>query len=104
MGKGRSRTQIIITCALLCALLVVSAWFTIPIGAVPVTLQTLVVILIALLLPPKWAAATTALYLLMGTAGLPVFSGMTGGIVRTTTGFLVSYLVGTVAASARPRR
>ena len=95
-----SRTQRIAKCALLVALLIVSCFFTIAIGPVPFTLQTAVVILIALLCGPGEAALATGVYLLMGTIGLPVFSGMTGGIVRASTGFLAGFLIGSVCASA----
>lgn len=97
-----SRTRNIATCALCVALLCASVFFTIPIGPVPFTLQTAVVILIALLLSPKHAAAATAIYLLMGAIGLPVFSGVTGGLGKLmgpTGGFLISYLIGTFLAS-----
>lgn len=97
-----SKTRQLAMCALCIALLVASCFFTIPIGPVPFTLQTAVVILIALLLEPKYAAATTGIYLLMGAIGLPVFSSMTGGvgkILGPTGGFLISYLIGTFIAS-----
>lgn len=90
-------------CGLLIALLIVSCFFTIPFGPVPFTLQTAVVILIALLLPPKQAAATCGVYVLMGAIGLPVFSSMTGGLGKLlgpTGGFLVSYPIGTAVASS----
>lgn len=95
-----SHARDIALCALCVALLVVSCFFTIPIGPVPFTLQTAVVILIALLLTPKQAALTTGAYLVMGAIGLPVFSGMTGGIIRASSGFLFSYFIGTIIASA----
>ena len=95
-----SRTQTIAKCALLVALLIVSCSVTIPIGPVPFTLQTAVVILIALLCSPREAAVAVGVYLIMGAVGLPVFSGMTGGIVRASTGFLAGFLVGSVAGAA----
>lgn len=95
-----SRTQRIAKCALLVALLIVSCFFTIPIGPIPFTLQTAVVILIALLCSPAEAALATGVYLLLGAIGLPVFSGMTGGIIRPSSGFLFSYLIGSFLASA----
>ena len=98
--QSRISTKSIATCALCVALLVVSCLFTIPIGPIPFTLQTAVVILIALLMTPQQAAVTTGVYLLMGAAGLPVFSGMTGGIIRASSGFLFSYFIGTIVASA----
>ena len=95
-----SRTQSIAKCAVLVALLTVSCFFTIPLGPVPFTLQTAVVILIALLCTPAQAAAATGVYLVMGAVGLPVFSGMTGGIMRASAGFLFSYVIGSTIASA----
>lgn len=95
-----SHARDIALCALCVALLIVSCFFTIPIGPVPFTLQTAVVILIALLLPPRLCALTTGAYLVMGAIGLPVFSGMTGGIIRASSGFLFSYFIGTIVASA----
>ena len=99
----RSSTYSIVLCGMCVALLVVSCLFTIPIGPVPFTLQTMVVILIALLLPPKQAALTCLVYLVMGAIGLPVFSNMTGGfakIIGPTGGFLLSYPIGTFVASS----
>ncbi len=91
-----SRTRMIVLCALCCALLIVSAFFTVPIGPVPFTLQTLVVLLIALILTPRQAVVTVAIYLLLGAVGLPIFSSMTGGLghlLGPTGGFLISYLI-----------
>lgn len=97
-----SRTRTIVTCGLLVALLAASVFFTIPLGPVPFTMQTAVIILIALLLPPRQAAICCLVYLLMGAIGLPVFSGMTGGFGKflgPTGGFLVSYPIATATAS-----
>ena len=97
-----SRTRELVLRALMCALLVVSSFITVPFGPVPFTLQTFVVPLIILLMRPANVAKTTGLYLLMGAIGLPVFSGMQGSIAHLlgpTGGFLISYLVGGVFAS-----
>lgn len=97
-----SSTKTIVSCGLLVALLVVSCFFTIPLGPVPFTLQTAIIILMALLLTPGQAAACCGVYLLMGAIGLPVFSGMTGGFGKflgPTGGFLVSYPIATALAS-----
>lgn len=95
-----TRTQRIARCALLVALLIVSCFVTIPIGPVSFTLQTGVVILIALICSPLEAALACAVYVLMGTVGLPVFSGMTGGLIRASTGYLIGFIVGAGLASA----
>lgn len=101
-----STTRELAFCALFIALLAVSCLFTIPLGPVPFTLQTCVVILIALSCTPRQAAVICGVYLLMGAVGLPVFSSMTGGIGKIlgpTGGFLVSYLIGSPLASGLRR-
>lgn len=74
-----------------------SAWISLPIGTVPVTLQVFVVVLAALLLPPRWAAASMGVYLALGALGAPVFAGGRGGLgvlVGPTGGYLLGFLVG----------
>ncbi|THE65472.1 biotin transporter BioY [Salinadaptatus halalkaliphilus] len=66
----------------------------IPLSPAPITLQVLFVFLAGLLLGPVWGPISILLYLAAGAIGLPVFSGMTGGIgvlVGTTAGYLWSY-------------
>jgi biotin transport system substrate-specific component len=90
------------TSALLAALLAVSAFVTLPVSLVPVTLQTFVLVLIALIQRPSRAALTVGAYLLAGAVGFPVFSGMRGGfgvLLGPTGGFLVGFLAGTCAGA-----
>ena len=49
-------------------------------GYVPITLQTFMVCLIALIAPCKVAVSACVVYLLMGAIGLPVFAGFQGGM------------------------
>ncbi|ADY26394.1 BioY protein [Deinococcus proteolyticus MRP] len=66
----------------------------IPLQPVPVTLQTLGVLLIGAALGWKRGFAALALYLAMGAAGLPVFAGGSAGIAKfagPTAGYLLSY-------------
>ncbi|MFJ2507940.1 biotin transporter BioY [Arthrobacter citreus] len=67
----------------------------IPLAAgVPITLQTLAVILTGMVLGPARGAAAAGLYLAAGFAGLPVFSGFSSGIgvlARPSAGYLVSF-------------
>lgn len=82
--------------ALLAALLAASAWITIPAGAVPITLQVFVVLLAGLILAPVRAVVAVGVYLLLGAAGIPVFSGAQGGVgilVGPTGGYLIGFLV-----------
>ncbi len=96
------RTRQLVTAALIAALISASAWVTIPLGAVPVTLQVFVVVLAALLLEPLWATAAIGLYLALGAAGLPVFAGAKGGLgvlAGPTGGYLIGFLLGALAGS-----
>lgn len=89
----------------------------IPVGGagVPITLQTLGVMLAGCLLGPVRGAAAVLLYLALGFVGLPVFAGHTGGpavLSEPSVGYLLSFpfaaalggfLVAHVARSARTR-
>lgn len=55
--------------------LIASAKLQIPFYPVPMTLQTMVVLVIGLTVAPRLALATVLLYLAEGAVGLPVFSG-----------------------------
>lgn len=82
--------------AVFIALLSVSAYISIPLGAVPFTLQLLVVMILSLLLSPLDAFLVILLYLILGLVGLPVFAGGTGGFVKLTSlsfGFILGWLV-----------
>lgn len=81
--------------SLLAALTAAGAYLIIPIGPVPISLQTLFIYLTGLLLGSRWGAASIAVYLLAGACGLPVFAGGSGGIGRLagpTGGYLFGYL------------
>ena len=83
-----------VLCGLFAALLTVSAWIQIP-GAVPFTLQTMVVSILAVLLDWRRSMLTTAVYIGLGVLGLPVFSGFTGGIgvlFGATGGFIIGFI------------
>ncbi len=76
-------------------LLAVSAKVQVPFYPVPLTLQTLVVLLIGATLGARLAAAAVALYLIEGLAGMPVFAGAVAGplyMAGPTGGFLVGFL------------
>ena len=81
--------------AVMAALLCVAGPFTIAAGPVPLSLATFAVYLSGALLGWKHGTAAVAVYLLVGMAGVPVFSGFTGGIQKlagVTGGYLVGYL------------
>ena len=70
----------------------------IPIGAgVPITLQTLAVVLAGLVLGPWRAFLATLLYLAVGFAGLPVFAGGAAGLAvlaKPSVGYLLAFPFG----------
>ncbi|MDU1908638.1 MAG: biotin transporter BioY, partial [Eggerthella sp.] len=83
------------------ALLGVSAWVSIPIGPVMLTLQMFAVMFAIMVLTPKQCMASIAGYLALGAIGLPMFSGMRGGIgmlMGPTGGYLWGFLLAAVVA------
>jgi biotin transport system substrate-specific component len=56
-------------------LLTVSAKVSVPFYPVPMTMQTLAVLVLGFTLGPRLGAAAVMLYLAQGAAGLPVFTG-----------------------------
>ena len=69
------------------------------VGPVPITGQTLGVLLLAAAAGARLGVATTVAYLGAGVAGLPVFTGGGAGLA-TLTGTTAGYLVGFVVAAA----
>ena len=83
--------------ALMSALLCVISPITIPIpfSPVPLSLATFGVYLSAVLLGAKGGAVSVLIYLMLGAAGLPVFSGFSGGLgvlLGPTGGYLAGYV------------
>ena len=77
-------------------LLAISSKIKIPFYPVPMTMQTLVVLLLGIVLGWKLGLATVTLYLFEGIIGLPVFSGSPEkgiGIIYFT-GPTMGYLIG----------
>ena len=62
------------------ALLAVSAWVTVPFGPVPFTLQTLALVFVLVAMPGRTSILSVGMYVLLGGAGVPLFSGMRGGL------------------------
>jgi biotin transport system substrate-specific component len=75
-----------------------------PFTPVPITLQTLVVLLAGMTLGPGGGAASQVLYLGAGLLGLPVFAAGAGALLGPTGGYLLGFLLGAVLAGAIARR
>ena len=78
--------------------LTASSWMSVPFYPVPLTLQTLAVLLVGGFLGPRLGVAAVASYLALGMAGAPVFHNGLGGlaVVAGPTG---GYLLGFVPAA-----
>ena len=101
-AKPGISTLDIAQCGVVIALIAVAAQVTVAIGPVPFTLQLLVVVLASLIFSPRQAAIALAGYLLLGLAGLPIFSGAAGGFAKLagpTGGYLYGFLVSAVLGS-----
>jgi len=89
--------------SLFTALICISSYIRIdlPFG-VPLTAQTLAVMLTGSVLAPRQAAFSLITYLLLGIAGAPIFAGGVAGlpiIMGKTGGYLIGFLVGAVVIS-----
>jgi biotin transport system substrate-specific component len=89
-------TRAIMAC-LFAALISIGAYIAIPIPGtpVPIVLQNMFILLAGFVLGPWWGLAAVIFYLVLGAAGLPVFSGGTGGLVRfagPTGGYLFGFI------------
>ncbi|GAA1117251.1 biotin transporter BioY [Arthrobacter flavus] len=71
-----------------------------PLG-VPLTLQTLAVMVTGIVLGPSRGFAAVALYVVVGLAGLPIFAGFTGGVgvlAGPSAGYLLAFPVAALVA------
>lgn len=88
--------------AIMLTILIVCSQIALPIGPIPITLQTLAVLMIGFLLPPKNAVLVTSLYIVSGLIGLPFFSGFSGGfqsVLLPSFGFALSFILASAVQS-----
>lgn len=101
--SGRSIARI----ALFAALIVVLGMVTIPLpGGVPITAQTLGVMLAGTVLGPRRAPLAVLLVLVLAAIGLPVLAGGRGGLgvfVGPTAGYLLGWIAGVVVIGLMTR-
>lgn len=105
----RQETRNMILCALFAALSAAGAFLRVPIPVVPFTLQTLFTLLAGMLLGPKLGATAVGVYIVLGLAGLPVFTqgGGPSYIFQPTFGYIIGFAIGAYVtgkiAHAQPR-
>ena len=98
--RARRAAADVARCALFVALMVVSAFISIPVQPVPFTFQAVVAVLAGLLLGPKRGGAAVAIYVFMGLLGLPVFTkgGGFAYVYQLTFGYVVGFAAAAFAA------
>ena len=91
-----TKTKSLIYCGLFTALIAVGAFIKIPVPVVPFTLQYLFTMMAGLLLGPKLGALSVTFYMLLGLAGLPIFSegGGIWYIFKPSFGYIIGFIVG----------
>lgn len=97
-GETVGSLRAFVLIALGTALMALSAKVNLPLPYVPMTLQTLVVLMIGAGYGWRLGSATMIAYLAEGAMGLPVFAGPVGGIAPLV-GPTAGYLYGFVAAA-----
>ena len=82
--------------SLMASLIAVGAYLAIPVGPVPISMQTFFVMLAGFVLGSAYGALAVAIYLAAGCLGLPVFAGGTSGVAKLvgpTGGFLLGFVL-----------
>ena len=83
-------------CGLSAALMALCGWISVPVFDIAFTMQSFAVFFALFTLGGKWGSAAILVYLCLGIAGLPVFSGFQGGLgvlLGVTGGFLWGFLL-----------
>ena len=87
--------------ALMAAVICVLGPISVPIGPVPISLTNLAIYFVLYAVGTKRGLSAFLIYLLLGLAGLPVFSGFTGGpqkLFGPTGGYIIGFLGMTLVA------
>lgn len=87
------QTKELTLCAFFTVLFIIGSKIVIPAGVIPLTLQTMVVIIAGILLKPKQIWISYGLFFLMGLLGFPVFAngGGLSYVLQPSFGFLLSF-------------
>lgn len=89
------KTKDMILVSLFTALAAIGAFIKIPFTPAPITLQFLFIALAGILLGSRLAALSQIIYVLLGLAGVPVFTKPSGPsyIFEPTFGYLIGFIV-----------
>ncbi|HLR33822.1 MAG TPA: biotin transporter BioY [Tissierellales bacterium] len=97
-------TKDMVIVAMFTALTAIGAFLSIPLGNVPISLQSLFTIMSGLILGSKLGTLSQIVYVLLGLIGLRIFAGFTGGletVLKPSFGYLIgfifaSYIIGKI--------
>ena len=94
--NNKLRIKDIVLCGLFAALISIGTFIKIPTPLLPITLQTLFVVLAGLLLGSKNGAIAVVIYVVIGLLGIPVFTqgGGFAYILNPTFGYILSFIIG----------
>lgn len=104
-GKRSSALKITL-CGLFTALIAAGAFIKIPIPNLPFTLQDMFVLLGGLLLGPALGGMSAFIYMIIGLAGIPVFTqgGGIGYVLRPSFGYIIGFVIGAFVSGIVSRR
>lgn len=91
------KTKSLIYCGLFTALITVGAFIKVPVPVVPFTLQYLFTMLAGLLLGSKRGTISVIAYMILGLAGLPIFTegGGLWYVFKPSFGYIIGFCLGT---------
>lgn len=93
------KAQKIALTGILAAIICLLAPLSLPTGAVPISLATFAIYIIACTVKVKNSVSAVIIYILLGAIGLPVFSSFRGGfhvIAGVTGGYIIGYIPCTI--------
>lgn len=93
VSKVKQMALISLMTAIICVLAPIS--LTLPTSPVPISPANMIICFTVMILGMKRGTLSVLLYILLGLAGLPVFSNFTGGIGKLlgpTGGYIIGYL------------
>jgi len=95
LAETREKYHFIIQAICGSALIAIGSMIMIPIKPVPITMQTLAILFLAMTQRPLVCLSSILLYLFEGTVGLPVFAGKCNPFwfLGTTSGYLIGFPV-----------
>lgn len=88
------------------AVIAVSAWISIP-ASIPFTMQTFAVCAVSGILGKRRSTAAVLVYIMLGTFGLPAFSGFRGGfgvLLGITGGYITGFVPCALIVGASEKR